>query len=240
MGDLYRHELKFLINEAEHQSLLIRMKPYFKLDKHAINGDYTVRSLYFDDIWNSAYEERDMGIFGRKKYRIRLYDGKDDVINLERKKKQGTYIYKEAAGLTRFEVEKIRNGDYSFLLESNNPLLQQFYIECISNFMRERVIVDYDREPFILEEGTVRVTFDKNVRAVTLSEDLFDKSLPALEVLEPGKLIMEVKYTEFLPQIVKDIINPKSLERCAASKYCLCYDKTSYLHGYGYYQENYI
>ena len=52
----YRHELKFLINEGEHTALACRMAPVFKLDKHARAGGYTIRSLYFDDYCNSAYE----------------------------------------------------------------------------------------------------------------------------------------------------------------------------------------
>ncbi len=71
----YRHELKYLINEGEHAALACRMAPVFKLDKHARAGGYTIRSLYFDDYCNSAYEEKDAGILMRKKYRVRIYNG---------------------------------------------------------------------------------------------------------------------------------------------------------------------
>ena len=71
----YRHELKYLINEGEHSALACRMAPVFKLDKHARSGGYTIRSLYFDDYCNSAYEEKDAGILMRKKYRVRIYNG---------------------------------------------------------------------------------------------------------------------------------------------------------------------
>ena len=67
--------------------------------------------------------------------------------------------------------------------------------------MRPRTIVDYEREPWVMDEGAVRITFDMNVRAAVGSFDIFDATLPALPVLEPGKLVMEVKFTEFLPQI---------------------------------------
>ena len=101
----YRHELKYLINEGEHAALACRMAPVFKLDKHARAGGYTIRSLYFDDYCNSAYEEKDAGILMRKKYRVRIYNGSDKVIKLERKKKYGSWIYKEDAPLTRGEFE---------------------------------------------------------------------------------------------------------------------------------------
>ena len=42
----------------------------------------------------------------------RQYNGSDKVIKLERKKKYGSWIYKEDAPLTRDEFERILAGDY--------------------------------------------------------------------------------------------------------------------------------
>lgn len=233
---IFRHELKYLINEGERELLKIRMQPLFQLDPHAQNGEYMIRSLYFDDYWHSSYEEKEMGILERKKYRIRIYDCKDHSIHLERKRKSGQYIYKESAALTRAETERILQGEYDFLLHHSQPLCQEFYVECISNVMRPRVIVDYEREPYIMKDGTVRVTFDKDVRAAILGQDLFDDTLPSIPVLEPGKTVMEVKFTEFLPEIVRNTILPSAAEYTALSKYVLCCEKTGYLHGFGYWE----
>lgn len=226
----YRHELKYLISYPEYEQLRIRMLPYFSLDPNARDGEYMIRSLYFDDYWNSAYEEKDMGVLARKKYRIRIYNYSDKSIKLERKKKVDKYIYKETASLTKDEFYRILDGDYEFLLHSDKKLLQEFYIECISSVMRPRVIVDYERTPFIMDEGTVRITFDKRVRAAIGGYDIFDDNLPVLYAMENDKLIMEVKYTEFLPQIVRNMVPPKSSELTAASKFVICCDKTAYLH----------
>ena len=232
----YRHELKYLINEGDHRDLVCRMRPVFKLDPHAHEGGYLIRSLYFDDYLDSAYEEKDAGVLMRKKYRVRIYNGSDDVIKLERKKKFGSWIHKEDAPLTRDEFERILGGDYGFLLKSPYPLCREFYVECISNVMRPRVIVDYEREPWIMDEGTVRVTFDMDVRAAVGGFDIFDLTLPVLPVLEPGKLVMEVKFTEFCPQLVRDLVPPGASELTAVSKYCLCYEKTAYLRGFDYWE----
>ena len=105
--------------------------------------------------------------------------------------------------------------------------------------MRPRTIVDYEREPWVMDEGTVRITFDSNVRAAVGSFDIFDATLPALPVLEPGKLVMEVKYTEFCPQLVRDMVPPGAAELTAVSKYCLCYDKTAYLRGFNYWESDF-
>ena len=173
----------------------------------------------------------------RKKYRIRIYNYSDASIKLERKKKFGSYIYKESAPLTRREVEMILDGDYAFLLKSPYALCREFYIECTSHMMRPRTIVDYDREPWIMDVGTVRITFDSDVRAAVGGYDIFDATLPTLPVLEPGKLVLEVKFTELLPQLVRNILPPQAAEFTAVSKYVLCYEKTGYLNGFEYWYE---
>lgn len=205
-----------------------RIRNIMALDKHVKQESYTIRSLYFDDYWNSAYEDKQAGVLIRKKYRIRIYNYTDQVIKLERKRKHGAYIYKEDAPLTKEEFYKILNGDYGFLLKSPHQLCREFYVECMANVLRPRTIVDYEREPWTLEAGTVRVTFDENIRAAVGSFDIFDANLPTLEVLEPEKLVLEVKYTEFYPDIIKEIIPADATEYTAVSKYVLCYDKTNY------------
>ena len=237
----YRHELKYIISYPEYEGLRRLMLPYFHVDENCVDGEYIIRSLYFDDYYKSAYEDKKMGIFFRKKYRIRIYNYSDRTIKLERKKKQGNYILKESADISKEEFYKILNGDYSFLLSSKKQILREFYIECISNVLRPKVIVDYERTPFILDAGTVRITFDKKVRAVVGGYDIFDEKLASLSAMEPDKLIMEVKYTEFLPRIVKNILPPRSSEKVAASKYLMCCDRTAYLRdSTGYIDECYI
>ena len=233
----FRHELKYLISYAQKADLNVRMAPLLGLDKHVKNGGYMIRSLYFDDYWNTAYQEKVDGVLLRRKYRIRTYDYSDRVIKLERKRKSDSWIYKEDAPLTHEQFDRILAGDYEFLRDSEYQLCREFYVECMCNVMRPRVIVDYEREPWILDAGTVRITFDMNVRAAVGGFDIFDSTLPVLPVLEPGKLVMEVKFTEFLPQIVRDILPGKAQEITAASKYVLCYDKASYLRGFDYWQE---
>lgn len=226
---VYRHELKYLINEADKELIKMSLGELLQLDKHAVNGYYTIRSLYFDDYFNRAYDEKMLGVNARKKYRIRIYNFSDKAIQLERKIKVGQHILKESAKLTRDEVYSILDGDYEFLLQRKENFCKEFYYECISNVMRPKVIVDYDREPFILEAGTVRITFDLNVRAAALSFDIFDGKLPTFETLEDGELIMEVKFTEFMPGYLNRIIQPNAQKYVAVSKYVLCYDRMNHL-----------
>lgn len=222
---VYRHELKYLINLPDWALLRARLPAGLQRDPNAgPGGEYHIRSLYFDDYWNSAYEEKEMGVLTRRKYRIRVYNCQDKVIRLERKGKYGQYIRKESAPLTRREADDILQGDYRFLRNSPHDLLKEFYFECTSRILRPRVIVDYDREPFVLEAGDVRITFDKHVRAGMGRFELFDPRLPTLEVVPGDQMIMEVKFTTFLPGVVRRLLPPRASQLTAASKYVLCCD----------------
>ena len=53
---------------------------------------------------------------------------------------------------------------------------------------------------------------------------LFDPDLPTVEVMPADSMIMEVKFTQFLPGLVKKLLPPASSELTAASKYVLCCD----------------
>lgn len=127
--EAFRHEQKYLISLKDKYLIRQRIRNIMALDKHVKQESYTIRSLYFDDYWNSAYEDKQAGVLIRKKYRIRIYNYTDQVIKLERKRKHGAYIYKEDAPLTKEEFYKILDGDYGFLLKSPHQLCREFYVE---------------------------------------------------------------------------------------------------------------
>lgn len=118
--------------------------------------------------------------------------------------------------------------DYAFLLRSTHNNHKVFYYECVSKRMRPRVIVEYEREAYTLEAGTVRITFDTNVRAGIGELDIFNRKMAMMETIDAGKLIMEVKFTELLPALIRMILPPKAKEFTAVSKYILCCDRTLY------------
>ncbi len=226
----FRHELKHLINYRDHAVIRMRLKSLLASDANADeDGAYMVRSLYFDDYYNTAYNDKYAGVQNRAKYRIRIYNLSDKVINLEKKNKRGSYNHKQTARLTKDQVYGVLAGDYEVLLKGSNDLLRVFYHECVSNLMRPRVVVDYEREPYIMEAGDVRITFDKNIRAGINGFDIFNPELPTVETLEPGLLILEVKYTEFLPHMLRKILPANASDYMALSKFILCCDKTGHL-----------
>jgi hypothetical protein len=223
----YRDELKYLISYADLAWIRARIGPLLKRDRHVNeHGFYTIRSLYFDDYNNTAYNDKLLGGIERQKYRIRIYNGSDGVINLERKSKWTSYVHKDLVNLSRTQFEEILRGEYDDLLRCPEPLFQIFYHECRTKMLRPRVIVDYEREPYVMDAGTVRITFDSHVRAAIGGWDIFDGRLATLELLDPGLLVMEVKFTKFLPSVVQRALPQNAADFSAVSKYTLACDRT--------------
>lgn len=223
---IFRHEQKYLITYPQYQELRPVLAALLQRDKNVgPSGEYLVRSLYFDDLYRSAYVQKQSGVYARKKYRVRVYNCKDSVIRLECKYKQGSYISKESLALTRQEYQSLLRGDCSFLLEKSSQMGREFCADAHSRLLRPDVVVDYEREPYILDAGTVRVTFDKGVRAASPRADLFDPRIPTYSAIPPDRMILEIKFTGYLPERVRRIFRLRDMPQTSASKFCLCADR---------------
>ena len=218
-----RHELKYFINKGDMLSLGHRLGGILNADEHANeNGEYFIRSLYFDDAYNSAYYDKMSGVMGRDKYRIRIYNLSDDVIFLERKRKVGDLIQKSSARISRKLANQLIDGNPKGLLKAEHPLLDDMFREMRTKLLRPVVIVDYTRETFVLPVENVRITFDKQLKTACRAINLFDKDLLTVSPLDDGREIVEVKYDHFLPDYVSALLSGTPMERSAISKYVLC------------------
>jgi len=185
-------------------------------------GEYHIRSLYFDDICDFAFREKLAGVDSRDKFRIRIYNHSDSVIKLERKHKRSGYIQKHDISLTREECESLMDGEYSFLAHRREPFARYMLGEFASKGLKPVVLVDYVREPFVFPLQDVRITFDKDIRTGFRSIELFDPYLPTYPVIEGYDMVMEVKFNEFLPGYIRELLQVKANIRSAISKYVLC------------------
>ena len=126
---------------------------------------------------------------------------------------------KDSEKITKEECEKIINGDIEFLRDSNKKLFIDLYSEMKGNLLRPKTIVDYTREAYIYPIGNVRITFDKSVRTGLNNINMFDDNLPTIETIDNKYIVLEVKFDEFLPQIIRDIIQVKERRATSISKY---------------------
>jgi len=103
-----RHELKFTLHKDAATILKQRLSLLLPFDNNANhNGEYYVRSLYFDTIDADAYFEKMDGVQTRRKYRIRFYNQNLDFIRLECKEKFDSMTLKRQARISLPYAQKI-------------------------------------------------------------------------------------------------------------------------------------
>jgi hypothetical protein len=193
------------------------------LDSHAgPDGNYLIRSLYFETPDDKALMEKITGVDNREKFRIRLYNNDHSYIKLEKKSKINGLTAKQGEKLTKEQCRDILEGDIEWMKDSEKPVLNELYYKMKHQQLKPRTIVDYLREAYVLKAGNVRVTMDKSIRTGLLSTDLLDINLPLVETLDGRIAVLEVKYDEFLPEIISDIIQLGERHKLSISKYALC------------------
>ncbi len=226
----YRVEDKYLIYEDQIAYLRMRLSELMERDVHGISGSYLIRSVYFDDLYDSALLENEAGTDLRSKFRIRSYDRDDSFIRLEEKSKKNGFTHKEDAVMRKETAAALLYGagkmpgapvDCSCLLAEEGFLFKKLYVQMNTRLLHPVTIVEYEREAYVDKCGNVRITFDRNIGASGLIERFFEKDIYAVPVLEKGLHVLEVKYDEFLPDVIRRIIDTGSLQRTAFSKYTM-------------------
>lgn len=213
-----RHETKHEIIKSDMLILRQRLSCIMEKDPHAINGIYEIRSLYFDTPGDKALREKIDGVGVREKFRIRLYNKDSNYIVLEKKSKIYNLTRKEQAVLSKEEAEKIAKNEYDFLIEKENPLFRELYLKMKNENLRAKTVIDYTREPYIFRAGNVRVTMDYNIRTSLSSTDFLNFSSSAVPVCDDA-VILEIKWDEFLPDIIKNAVSLDRGQAFAFSKY---------------------
>ncbi len=217
----FRHEVK---HEITHHDMLIlrqRLRAVMQQDSHAVNGRYEIRSLYFDNLDDKALREKLDGINIREKYRIRFYNNDHSDINLERKFKHGGLGYKETADLTVEQARSIADGDVEWMRSSTNEVILGFYTRIRNEGLKAKVIVDYIREPFVFAPGNVRVTLDHGIRTGMSCTDFLNPDCVTVPI-EGAPCILEVKWDNYLPDVIRDMIQLEGRQSGAFSKYAAC------------------
>ena len=217
-----RNEWKYQISPASAVLLAKRLDVFLKRDMHSGQDGYLIRSLYFDDIAESAFYDKLAGINEREKYRLRYYDVDSRHIFLERKRKHGSLIEKDSIPVSMAVAERMIKDLPLEMSELTAPLMAAFAAQRSTRLMRPRVIVDYRRLAFVYEEQDVRITLDSDIRSNMYRTDAFFQRATALPVLENENVILEVKFDEYLPDKPKEALSLISVMPQANSKFCQC------------------
>lgn len=217
----YRHEWKHEISYGDMLVLRQRLSNIMKRDIHAIDGKYLIRSLYFDNASDKALREKVDGVNIREKFRIRYYNNDTSLIHLEKKSKVNGLCQKDSVTLSFEQAQAITNGDYGWMIASGVPLIQELYSKMMSQGLRPKTIVDYLREPFVFAPGNVRVTLDYNIRTGMNCTDFLNSNCVTVPAGD-APIILEVKWDEYLPDIIRDAVQLPNCRVGAFSKYAVC------------------
>lgn len=214
-----RRELKHEVTSLDCYLLRSKLKHFMKLDPHAKNnGKYLIRSVYFDNFDNKVLSQKKEGLLDRDKFRVRLYDYNMDYLNLEKKSKRDNLTFKQKCRLTAEEYERIRFGNIEWMEHDTRSLIKDLYVQMKLYQLKPMTVVDYQREVFIYEYGNVRVTFDSCIKTSFRNNDLLNPDLAMVETT-PNVVILEVKFDEYLPDVIKQLLQVIDRRKGGYSKY---------------------
>lgn len=217
-----RHEYKHSLNFMDYRILQGRLRSVLPHDGNTDkNGEYAVRSLYFDTPGDRALREKIDGVDRREKFRIRRYNNDPDFLSLEKKSKVHGLCCKQTTPISKEELSALTSGDLHWMAQDDRPIVVELYSKMTGQMLRPKTIVDYIREPFVYTAGNVRITLDRNIRTGLLSTDFLNDALPTVAAGNE-LVVLEVKYDAFIPDFIVKLLQLQYRRASACSKYALC------------------
>ncbi len=231
---LFRQEIKSLLSPTQALLLENRISAVLQPDMHAgPEGAYFIRSIYFDTGNDKAYREKLMGVSEREKYRIRMYDLDAATVQLERKEKKESLIHKEAVSISRECADQMVKGNFEGLLAYDHPLAADMYSKAKAEQLKPVVVVDYYRKAYTYPAGNVRITFDYRLQSKRIEDGVWNRN--ALYDVLGENTVLEIKFNQYIPEHIRQLLCSVTTQRMAVSKYTLCrenlYKKQGYLLG---------
>ena len=229
-----RFEMKYIIRKSISESIQKEIRNFMIYDGYAnkeSKKNYFVRSLYFENNNYSNFNEKVDGVKLRHKYRIRTYSNKLDKntpIFLELKGRENERTYKIRFFIKQDDLNLFFEKKNYFKLKKNyldNYLIEQFIFDCYRKNLSPKILVDYNRTPYINKSGLYfRLTFDNNIVSLSNSS-LYSTGLNSSwrECLA-GFTILEVKFESSMPAWFQRIIQSHQLQRRSISKFVIAAD----------------
>lgn len=220
---LDRSEWKYRISSSEREILSHRVSVLLDPDENQIDDQgYAIRSLYFDDVFDSFARGNEGGDSVRYKYRIRYYNDDYSFMKLERKMNYYGLCRKETSILDLEDYVSIINGDFGTVFwKTRDPLIRKFCAEAMSKPLIPKAIVEYRRIAFFDPFLNIRITFDSSIMASGDTDRFTAGDYYRYPLLAENEEILEVKFDSILPEHIKSFVTTGHLIPVAFSKYYL-------------------
>ena len=217
--DQSAHEVKYLVTEEQARQIEDLLSLHLIPDPHSLRGTngYSTVTVYCDTPELDVYHRR--GRNARRKFRIRRY-GHSETVFVERKAKRGSRVQKRRSSL---EVEQLSR--LALPLDQSVWAADWFHRRVAIRKLNPVVAVMYDRAAYVGEssEGPMRLTFDRSIRAVAVSEWSVAPFTGGKAILSDW-VICEFKFRGAMPQPFKSVVETMKLSPGKASKYRLSVD----------------
>lgn len=215
--DGFRHEVKYTLTPYEYYRFRDFCAGFMDGDKNAgADGEYLVKSYYFDTLYFNDYTDKLSGIHSRQKYRLRTYND-TGYYRLEKKIKRGALNKKVSGEIDADPADMLIKGYPD--IKTGNPGTDDIITEMRLKNCRNSVYVEYARQAFIIKELGIRITFDKDLGVLYGNYGLHETRPAAIPVFYDGSVILEVKYKDLLPKWLERAIYQLVPSECSVSKY---------------------
>jgi hypothetical protein len=219
----FRHEYKYILDMKQESILRVKVAGVMMPDTHVReDGTYLIRSAYLDDINDTCLTDNLTGADPRSKFRLRYYNDDTDRIRLEKKSKCRGMCVKDSCNLTRDECEIFLHGGVPVITDDMSEIKKKLLTEVQLRSLTPKMIVTYERIPYVYSGGNVRVTFDRKLTSSVELDRFLSGEYRERPVTAAGSSILEVKWDEILPRHIKDTLTLDNLNWTAFSKYYMC------------------
>ncbi len=208
------YEVKFLLTEDQVREVIARIEGKLALDPYAdpaLGNAYPIFSLYTDTPTFDVFYRTDG--YDRDKFRVRRY-GASGPVFVERKTKNGDKVRKQRVRIDASEVSDLAaaelNGEWAG---------EWFHSQLLQKQLRPVCRVAYERVAYLgtADGGTVRLTFDRNVRGVLAGEWKLEAVGAAAPLLD--RVVCEFKFRTAMPALFKGVVADLALTPTPVSKY---------------------
>ncbi len=224
-----RFELKYLVSEETALKIRQFVQCYLDFDEYSVgkpNYSYPVHSLYLDSDTLQTYWDTINGTKNRFKLRLRFYSTSPEApVFFEIKRRMNNCIMKQRGGVKQKCISLLLSGHFPEPdhLVSKNPnhfmALQNFCHLTTRLQAKPKVHIAYEREAYVSEDDTVRVTLDREVRAEpNLASSIQTHMETPLRSFSPD-VILELKFTNRFPDWFGDLVRTFNAVQCGAAKY---------------------
>ena len=114
------------------------------------------------------------------------------------------------------------NGELLPIEAVDSAVYRKFCMQQSTRLLQPKVIVEYDRVPYVYPDGNVRVTFDLQIRSSDRIESFLDKEIATRLIMPTNQHLLEVKFDEYIPDFIYQAIQTERLQQTTFSKYYMC------------------